>query len=342
MRKPIPENLRSKILIANRHSCCICRKGDVQIHHINGDHSDNKIENLAVLCLEHHDKATSPKGLSASLTSDQIRTYKTKWESECESISHLISRSCTAFFMVDYENAERIRQLYAQLSLNELKQAYYILRKEIIEEDRLRKEQHFDISMEPNLAWRPWVVQLIEEIKKGDPQPEPFKSIKGHPSDPLYPDGPAFVSSHNPMYDMWCQIMVRCLILTKKTYDIENLMKLEYLTELDLAGSLVTFNGRLRGKVEIPYDYKKFPLCYTNLKIKRDNICWISRIGIKTHYVYSSTAADSLSGGRGNGVLLFRGIDKIKKIKNIQLIRFSCTPLIIGSGGGGTLNITQT
>jgi hypothetical protein len=268
-------------------------------------------------------------------------TYKIKWERECENASHLIARSRTAFFMVDYENAQRIRQLYAQLSIDELNQAYGILKKELIEEDQLRKEQRFDISMEPNLSWTPWVVQLIEEIKKGDPHPEPFKNIQGHPSDPQYPDGPVFVSQHNPMYDMWCQIMVRCLILTRKTYDIENLMKLDFLSESDFTGSLVTFNGRLRGKVEIPNDYKKTPLCYTTLKIKSDNTCWLSSFGIKTHYVYSSTAADSLSDGRGNGVFLFRGINKIKILDKFKIVNFSCTPLIIGSGGGGTLNITK-
>jgi len=58
-RKALTEKQRPDILIANRHACCICAESGGQIHHINGDPSDNTPENLAVLCLPHHDKATS-------------------------------------------------------------------------------------------------------------------------------------------------------------------------------------------------------------------------------------------------------------------------------------------
>ncbi len=53
--------------------------------------------------------------------------------------------------MVDYKNVERIRQLFAQLTPKEYECAYNILQKELIEETKLRKEQHFDISVEPTI-----------------------------------------------------------------------------------------------------------------------------------------------------------------------------------------------
>jgi len=140
-RTKIPKEIRTRILMANAHSCCVCSSGGVQIHHINGDNSDHREENLAVLCLPHHDKATSPQGLTASLTAEQIRTYKRNWEEACKLRYQRIARSRTAFFMVDYKNAERIRQLYLQLTPNELKHAAEILRVEFLQESSLRAQQ---------------------------------------------------------------------------------------------------------------------------------------------------------------------------------------------------------
>jgi 5-methylcytosine-specific restriction endonuclease McrA len=111
MRTRIPNNIRSQILLTNKHLCCVCREGGLQIHHINSDASDNSLENLSVLCLKHHDMATAPRGMTARLKPEEIRKYKNSWEEECSKSSHLIARSRTAFFMVDYKNAERIRQL---------------------------------------------------------------------------------------------------------------------------------------------------------------------------------------------------------------------------------------
>jgi len=339
MRKRIPPNIRSELLIANRHACCICGSGDVQIHHINSDPSDNRLENLAVLCLKHHDKATALKGLTASLKSQEILVYKNKWEIECANISHIIARSRTAFFMVDYKNAERIRQLYSQLTKPELSRVYEILKKELIEEDALRKEQGFDISLEPNMALTPTVQKLVEEIRKGDPHPEIFKESPGHPYDPFYPEGPAFANPAKPLYDIWCQIMIRCLILSRRVYDIENLMSIENILDLNLSGSLVTFDGRFRGRIVSPKDYESTPVSYTVLRVKNDNTIWLTKLGIKTHYIYSFTASDNLCDGRGNGVLLFRNIDSVMSNPKTRIVKFSCTPLIIGSGGGGTLQI---
>lgn len=339
MSKTLTKTLRSKLLLANRHACCICGKIDVQIHHINSDNTDNGWENLAPLCLEHHDKATAPQGLTASLKPHEISTYKEKWEEDCASFTNNISRSRTAFFMVDYKNAERIRQLYAQLTIPELNGAYQILKKELIEEASLREEQRFNVSMEPNLDWAPHIAEMVEAVKLGDPHPKIFSKATGHPQDPLYPTDFAFEEgSIKPMYDIWCQIMIRCLILSRKTYDIENIMLLENPSELNISGSLITFNGKLRGDISNHYN-ETSPLGFTVLRVLKNNIIWLSKLSIKQYYVYSESAAYTLSDGRGNGVLMFRNISNIRETSKCRIVKFQCTPLIIGSGGGGTLKI---
>jgi hypothetical protein len=167
VRIPIPNPLRSQILIANQHACCICGRPGVQIHHINSDPTDNKPANLAGLCIPHHDEATVVTGLSAKLSGSEVRKYKRKWERSCHERVVRAARGRTAFFMVEYKNAERIRQLYDQLSFAEQRQAYRILQNEFQEEEVARKKQHFDISLEPNTAWNEVTRRMLTWLQGG-------------------------------------------------------------------------------------------------------------------------------------------------------------------------------
>jgi hypothetical protein len=332
MRRGIPRSLRTKILLANRHACCVCERGDVQIHHIDSNHSNNREENLAVLCQPHHDKATAPPSLTAQLEPAQVRKYKHSWEAECTNRSVRMARSRTAFFMVDYKNPERIRQLFTQLSRDELLRSYGILRSQFREEDVLRKQQGFDVSLEPTTALDPMVEQLLDAIPKGDPHPDPFKRCTGHSLDPLYPVGfvggfPAFA-----YYDAWCQIMVRAIIAVRGTYDLEDLTRLREPMEAVLRGKLISFKGSVRGRVALPSQYQAEPISKTKLHVRTRTGVWRTVLNLKTHYVYSTTATMPLSRGTENGLLVMRSVDAVRKTGPRREVEFSCTPLIIGNG----------
>src|ERR1044072_1158632 len=256
-RIPFPNPLRSHIMIANQHACCICGKSGVQIHHINSDPTDNRAANLAVLCLPHHDKATIVTGLSRKLSASDIRKYKRSWERQCHERVLRAARARTAFFMVNYKNAERIRQVYDQLSFAEQRQAYDILVKEFQEEEVARKKQHFDISLEPNTRWGEITKRLLTWLKSGDSQPEPFLNIKGHIQDPLLPTGAVWIEKEIPLYDIWCQIMTRAIIAVRTPYDLDDLMKLEDPKAAKLEGSLVAFEGSLKGKENTPESWER-------------------------------------------------------------------------------------
>ena len=81
-RSRIPQKIADELMFANDHTCCICRtKGKhVQIHHIDGDDSNNALRNLAVLCLECHSRVTGDEGLGRSFTAGEIKQYKRTWE----------------------------------------------------------------------------------------------------------------------------------------------------------------------------------------------------------------------------------------------------------------------
>ncbi len=81
-RPRIPQKMADNLMFANDHACCICRKKGkhVQIHHIDGDDSNNALENLAVLCLECHSRVTGDEGLGRHFTPGEIKQYKRTWE----------------------------------------------------------------------------------------------------------------------------------------------------------------------------------------------------------------------------------------------------------------------
>jgi len=84
-RDKIPPGVADDVLGANRHTCCICRtpRKHVQLHHIDGDPSNNAPWNIAVLCLDCHSRVTGNEGLGRRFSQREVARYKTEWEAGC-------------------------------------------------------------------------------------------------------------------------------------------------------------------------------------------------------------------------------------------------------------------
>ncbi len=82
IRIKTPKTKESEVLFLNRHMCCVCheKNKDVQIHHIDGNSSNNDVNNLAVLCLDCHSKVTGTRGLGKSYSQLELKRYKHEWE----------------------------------------------------------------------------------------------------------------------------------------------------------------------------------------------------------------------------------------------------------------------
>ena len=82
-RRYISEKKQAKVLVRCRRRCCICfalhrdfsiKRG--QIAHLDHDPANNDIDNLAFLCLEHHDEYDSKTRLSKGFTLEEVKRYR--------------------------------------------------------------------------------------------------------------------------------------------------------------------------------------------------------------------------------------------------------------------------
>lgn len=82
-RTPIPQKNVEEILVRSAFTCCVCHQPGlpVVIHHLDSwEHShSHEIDNLAVLCLNHHGEAHSHHENSRNLTARVIKAARDQW-----------------------------------------------------------------------------------------------------------------------------------------------------------------------------------------------------------------------------------------------------------------------
>jgi hypothetical protein len=79
------ETLFNQVLFESDRICCVCRDHSrpVQIHHIDGNHSNNDRSNLTVVCDPCHKIAHTTIPFSRNLTPDLVRLYDKSWRAIC-------------------------------------------------------------------------------------------------------------------------------------------------------------------------------------------------------------------------------------------------------------------
>lgn len=148
MRKAIPKPREAEILFLNRHACCICQdKGkDVQIHHIDGDNSNNDITNLAALCLDCHSQVTGMRGLGKSYSPLEVKRYKKEWET-------IIKRK---YALPSISRAKRPSKIERQLFIYEAKSLIY----------RMLSAKDTNIALFETGFGNLWQLSIFEGIQK--------------------------------------------------------------------------------------------------------------------------------------------------------------------------------
>ena len=82
-RKPVPKTTETQVLVESRRRCCICfglhrdtklKRG--QIAHLDRNHSNAAVDNLAFLCFDHHDEYDSKTSQRKNLSISEVKVYR--------------------------------------------------------------------------------------------------------------------------------------------------------------------------------------------------------------------------------------------------------------------------
>ncbi|WP_294121799.1 HNH endonuclease signature motif containing protein [Sphingomonas sp.] len=317
--------------MANRHACCVCQKTRVQIHHIDGDPSNNDPKNLAAVCLEHHDMATATSGLTKKLKPDDVRAYKEKWEAACACDILALARKRFTFYYCIYKNPQRLREAYAALAESERQAAVLRVLDRLTGEQEIKaKDDLWGMNAVPEV--NEWTKLAVRSVYMGEPHPSFVKQFKPHPLDPHYstetPTQDALAAYH--LYDLWCQVVGQTLAEARGTMPLEDLYLYETEEELDdFAGQLVTFRLSIRGKnIALPRQWEEVPVGTLTATAKVSGRRVKVKMQIRTMYMFSDTSAINLARGRISGLGIFQG--GVVEGDTVELI---VVPLLIGAGG---------
>jgi hypothetical protein len=80
-RTPIPDDISAEVMFQHDRTCCVCgiREFEVQIHHIDDNPTNHAIDNLAVLCLDHHQKTQLRGGFAKQLKAADVIRFRSDW-----------------------------------------------------------------------------------------------------------------------------------------------------------------------------------------------------------------------------------------------------------------------
>lgn len=82
-RKKVPTQTEIDLFLKSKRRCCICyyldndlREKQGQVAHLDQNRNNNKFDNLAFLCLPHHDKYDTKTRQSKNYTEAEVKTYR--------------------------------------------------------------------------------------------------------------------------------------------------------------------------------------------------------------------------------------------------------------------------
>lgn len=127
-RKVVPKRIQTQILLKSKRRCALCfglhNDTDIkegQIAHIDRNNKNNNEENLAYLCLYHHNEYDSIKSQSKNLTEYELIEYKSKLERYMEN-SFIIGKK---YCVNDYKLYDELKNNFIHTGIIAKFQSFY-------------------------------------------------------------------------------------------------------------------------------------------------------------------------------------------------------------------------
>lgn len=110
-RVPFPEETAADILFKSNRTCCVCRvpRLPVQIHHVDGDHSNSIEANGACVCLTCHDDTQVRGGFGRKLDEATVLRYRDDWYAQVAAARSTLSLPKTEAEELGLDIPERVR-----------------------------------------------------------------------------------------------------------------------------------------------------------------------------------------------------------------------------------------
>ncbi len=129
IRTKIPENTAAEVVFRAHRQCCVCKKRGDHIHHIDGDPSNNDINNLVLLCFDDHNEATIKQSLRRTLTPAIILKYREQHHKAIEAERKITIDSIDAPLTKSSLTEEKLLEISKNaiiiLELEKIKERYY-------------------------------------------------------------------------------------------------------------------------------------------------------------------------------------------------------------------------
>ena len=116
-RRKVPEAIQTKIFMMSRRRCSVCfglerdasrKRG--QIAHLDGNPANDHPDNLAYLCLEHHDEYDGKTSQSKGLTVQEVKEYRNELYQHFSEWSRRVTRDHLLNFLGSRITNEEIAQ----------------------------------------------------------------------------------------------------------------------------------------------------------------------------------------------------------------------------------------
>ena len=122
-RKKSINTVKDDVLVRSRRRCCICyglhhdsepKKG--QLAHLDQNPCNNDPDNLAFLCLEHHDEYDSSTSQSKGLTKEELKRYREELYAHFESWGTIESYENLLNFLASSFDLEMLAEVALKVS----------------------------------------------------------------------------------------------------------------------------------------------------------------------------------------------------------------------------------
>ena len=163
-RRKIPDSIVNQIMIKSDRMCYCGKREGEQIHHIDGDRTNNDFDNLVFACLRCHDDATVTNPLIRRPNASQVKAMRNRHYAEIEKRAQIKLEKFSESIKVVTDSNLFQTSLEALIVLEVLKIKYRYNQEDEWENREAVLSELYQFSEHSSLRVANEVVQLLDDV----------------------------------------------------------------------------------------------------------------------------------------------------------------------------------